>query len=493
MIVGGTKENRFVIPRWLAYKDAQASGELAMPGTRRVVLGESFVKDMAAFRAHPTPVAAADLLGIAFVDDRPEGVELATYLLQQSQVQRPTLIIARRLAGAPGSDPKKATNFDEQIRTLKAAVRRFPKNPMNWVDVGRLYAASGQLEPARRALRVATSLAPHDRFCIRALCRLNIHSGDYASAHEIFTRNRDLLKDPWLLATAASSAGLAERPSPLPKRISLDVNSPVESFHRSELFEAFGIAELENGKDRAGRKALRAAWEQPSTNVVTHAQWVTRHVLPGLRDDAHLDFSRSSQASAHESFECGDIKSMASFIQLWKHEEPYSGIPYIFESYAYSLDEDFDKVIASFENARTQGLLTPLLLNNCIVALICKGDLVAAGKLFVSEVSHRSSLPPYTFKATNGLFDLASGRVATGLTLYEEAERDAIADGHQRPDHVFLNKVLALYRFGIPVERRFTKRVEDIRKTAISFPLKQLLRSIDAWAAKRASEKEVAR
>ena len=210
MIDGGTKENRFVIPRWLTYKAAQASGELAMPANRNIVFGNSFARQFAVFHANPTQALAAELLGIAFLDHRPEGTELAKFVLQNPAVREPTVELARTVIGITPQGAKKDSGFAAQIRLLKLDVRRLPKNPMKWVDLGRLYAASGQVPPALRALRVAVALAPTDRFCLRALCRFYFHIGDYAAACEMFEGKSDLLGDPWLLASAASAAGLAD-------------------------------------------------------------------------------------------------------------------------------------------------------------------------------------------------------------------------------------------------------------------------------------------
>jgi tetratricopeptide (TPR) repeat protein len=485
MILGGTRDSPFVIPRWLAYRDAQGSGELSIPGSKEITFAEDFARDIAEFRRAPSLLVAADLLGLAFLDDRPEAVELAKYLAAMPGLRMPTARVVAKVLGTPSTAPAAAEkDLSVTISRLKADLRKFPRNAAKWVDLARCYTACGQNGPALRALRVAVGLAPHDRFSNRALCRFFIHAGDYDSAHEIFRRTPQLLKDPWLLAPAASVASMVSKPSPLPRRINTETQSDQEAFHYSELFEAFGTEEFFAGNDRSARKALRAAWRKPSHNVITHAQWITTNALPGLRGEVAINFRQSAEAAAQECTARGDLKAAHQYIELWRQEEPYSTRPYVLESFLHSVTEDFAAVKTVFDSARTRGLVAGMLVNNTVVAHACSGEFDKAMELFRLLKASPSAIPEFTLLATEGLLAFARDDHAAGEKNYKEAEDKAPTEIMK--NLVFLNRILELYRFCKPVEARDRRRFDDVAKTADNFHAKQLVQNIRSLAAKTA-------
>ena len=489
MIIGGSKENGVVIPRWLSYKDAAVSGELAIPASKEITFARDFTADLNLFTQSPTVFLAADLLGLAFLDNRPEAPELARYLQKNGVLSKPAGRLVRRVLGQSSEAPIQDTSVRLAIARLRSDLHRFPRNSSKWVDLARCYTACGQNGPALKALRTAVALAPQDRFCVRALCRFFIHTRDYTAAHEFFKAHSELLKDPWLLAPAASIASLADKPSPLPRLLSVDITSESEAFHKSELFEAFGTAELANGKDRSARKALRAAWQKPTHNVITHAQWVTRHLLPGLRGEVCLNFSQSAQAAAQECVERGDLKSARPFLELWKQEEPYSAGPYVLDAYLHCITEEFGKVIAVFDEARTKGLLSGMLMNNTAVAYACSGQIDEAAQLVRELKRNPGAIPEFTLLATEGLIQFAQGNAATGSLLYKEAEEKAGTTWFS--NRVFLNKMLELHRFRLPIETRDKRRFEDLAKISDGFHVTQLLNNIRKFETARPADAKV--
>lgn len=226
MITLQEPELQFLIPRWLEYRDALPSGELFLPDCCKIISTANFESEFSLFKQYPTPLLAGDLLGKAFFESRSEAGDLARYLLTNPNTREPTKRLARRILGIGEISVPQTMDYSKKISALKDELRIFPKNPVRWIDLARLYTIVSQKASAERALRIALALAPEDRFCIRAAARFYFHYHDYPAADDLFRGKQLRLRDPWLLATAASAAALANKPSPLPRKLLLDITSP---------------------------------------------------------------------------------------------------------------------------------------------------------------------------------------------------------------------------------------------------------------------------
>lgn len=89
---------------------------------------------------------------------------------------------------------------------------------------------------------------------------------------------------------------IASKSTPSFKRLVPKDTSGIDLFHYSELFESYGMLELEEGNNKSAKKLFKTAWTKPPETVITHGEWVIRNKFPGLRDSSHLEYEKSLEA-----------------------------------------------------------------------------------------------------------------------------------------------------------------------------------------------------
>ncbi len=470
---------RFVVPRWLDYKFALKSGELALQGDIYIPPCVSFLDEFQAFKESPNPGLGADLMGKAFLEDRREQRELAEYVARAVNIASPSRDLAKRILSdeaGKASTKSEEKSLEAQVSILRSSLKKFPRNPTKWVDLSRIYAALGLDRKAVLCFRTALALAPEDRFTVRAFSRFCIHTDQVEEALIWFGKNSSLFHDPWLLATAESLAKIDEKPSPLPRKLSLETSSERECFHNSELFEAFAMSELINGKDQRARRVFRKAWSCPSQNVVRHAEWVTRSKLPGLRGETYVNFGESREASAREAFRSGDFFEALRQCEIWRFEEPYSREPLAFESVVHCVLERFEQVAVCFRKAKERNLMSPTLWNNYVFSVLMSGDQDSGSKLLADFAKHASEDDKFLVFANRGLLALVSGEEEDAKEFYSQAE-DAVAQrDRMTADRVFLHYCRARAKFGVLISKQEIARVETIAKRRTDSDIKAIVK-----------------
>ena len=487
--------HRWVIPRWLQYKRIIATGELFIPWRPTTIVRSTFAEQFRRFRLEPAPLLASDLLGQAIMEGRDaEAKQLAQYLLKQSSIRPPTRRIAEKTLGIlPVIDEGPATEIARSIQVLKRRLSESPQDAVSWIDLARLYTIAGQREKAESAIRIALALAPFDRFCLRAAARYFIHCQRFPDGVEMFRNRKGSLHDPWILATAASMAALANAPSPLPKRPGRDPNNACEAFHNAELFEAFATSELMHGNDKRSRKLFRTAWSNPGVNVITHAEWVTRTQLPGLRGEMPSDIAQSYQALANVRFQGGDFKGALGAIEQWILEEPYSRQPYISASYIHCTNGDFEAALTVYETAKGIRMLSPMLVNNAAFAFLCIGKIEAAELLVAALRKDHAGALDYTLDATEGLLAMKKGDVPKSRLLYSRARKRAAAVNPRVVSRVFLNEMLALAGANQPLDKSELDEVRRLDQIAVQIDERRLVERLKALLAEEAKRRPVER
>ena len=464
MITAAELPQELVVPRWLSFRKAAALGELSMiEGSAIHLPAESdFPLRFRLFQRDDKRLLGCDLLGQAFLENRPEGVELAKSLLSREDIRPATRALAEQILGKNEIAVPKTVK--DAIRQQRIRLREYSRDPIGWVELARNYAACGNAEKAKRCLTTALSLAPENRFVVRAFARFLIHTRHFDQAYWLLKRTSIARTDSWVLATATSVARLAGKPSPLPKRIQITGLDDHQILARSELIESFGMEELIHGKDRMARKAFRVAWQNPTPNVITHAEWVTRVALPGLRGELKVNLTDSPQAQANAAFEKVDFQETLAAIELWKFEEPYSWRPWVSESYIHCLREDFPALELCFMNARAIRMVHPILLNNYTYSLVLNSGAKAAEPYMQRLRQLKNELTEVTVTATEGLFQIANGAVTEGKMLYKAAQSEAEKRGGTLGRSVFLYKVVSLLWYKHTVSKEDWDRIEEITR-----------------------------
>jgi len=451
-MITSRNERQHVVPRWLGYSDAVNSGELDKARKSApwfVGKDDAFEAEFEAFEKSGAVLLASDLMGRAMArEDGQRAVILAKHILEDGTSPEITLRVARSVLGISEKSNLLASHH-ERASQLKRRLRNFPRNPIGWIELARVYTILNQDEKADSAVRIALGLAPNDRFCVRAAARFYMHIHDKDNAYRLFRNHSDRLKDPWIQATAASTAVWAGKPSMLPKKDQLGYLLTLRSIDYSELIEAYAMEEFYNGGDRIAKKAVRAALTAPSANAVSHAEWFTRTCLPGLREAVRPHASISRAAQAHELFfQEADVKAALAVSEEWILEEPYSTAPLIHASYLASVAEDYDKVVSIADEAAARKVVNLPLLNNAAFSLIHLGRVVEARQLLDVLIAKQPEGIHFSVLATDGLCKIKSGQVDEGRLAYEAAIEAANAIESQAVIRVKLHMFLALLQNG---------------------------------------------
>lgn len=492
-------ERQHVVPRWLSYDDAVGSGELdktRKQDAESVPHDNSFDSDFETFQKSPAILLASDLMGRALVlEDSKRAAVLACHILDDGKSPEVTLRVARSILGV-----EKRLNlvegFREKVGSLKKRLAQFPRNPIAWTELARVYTILNEDDKARLAIITALGLAPSDRYCVRAAARFYMHLHDKESAYLLFRNRSERLRDPWILATAASTAIWAGKPSMLPKKAQIAKLLDSRSLEYSELIEAYAMEEFSNGAERLAKKAVRAALRTPSVNAVSHAEWFTRNCLPGLQDAVKPHASISRAAQAHELFfQEGNVRGALAVSEEWILEEPYSSAPFVHASYLASVAQDYTKAVSIAEEAAERKISNLPLLNNAAFSLIHVDKMQEArallDKILPKENDNDNS--NYSVLATNGLYLIKSGEVIQGRLAYEMATESAHRVDPKAANRVKLHLFLALLQNGHDISKSEIASFNAIDKDSRDIPERILVLQIkelrQALADKQLPEK----
>src|SRR6202041_937686 len=123
-----------------------------------------------------------------------------------------------------------------QLARLKRIVRRQPRSALQWTDLALAHTVLGNVESARKAIRVAIALSPDNRIVLRAAARFYVCENDLDAARSVLSSDLNrLLSDPWLLAADIAIADLADQPLKFGNRARKLLETDLAPRHLSEL------------------------------------------------------------------------------------------------------------------------------------------------------------------------------------------------------------------------------------------------------------------
>lgn len=458
MNTGRPDAERRLIPRWRDSREAANAGELRSLQPRKLALEPvldvpQFEELRAEWRRGQATEVAADLVscGVTLGRAMDKEVQEAANLLADTNtdVASELRTVAKRvLAGTLGTvtnpkpivfDPVLArVELQSQIASHKRRVRVYPKNALAWTDLARLYTASGQQDKARAAIRIATILAPENRFVLRAAARFFVHADGnnredhiYEALH--FLRESRLVRgDPWIMAAEISlSTILNETPGSLKCARALADADSISPWDSSELNGALATLAIQQGGVGKPGKLFNRSLRTPTENALAQAQWAAnKHKVVHVSESAF----KAMQAPA---FEALALKHRAERkwpqvikdCRAWSAMEPTSTRPLILGGFvADAALEDGDLAREFSERALLIVQNEPWAHNNLAVALAYLGHLDDAAKHASRYQFHELSEEANTVNfATQGLLAYRRGAREDGLQLYLKSARTRVA------------------------------------------------------------------
>lgn len=441
---------RQVVPRWWTAPVAAALGQLdaaivhRQPGSPGPTSGE-LEKLRRDWEQNHSPIYAANLIDAALAYGLTSIAEdAAAWVLANGGVSDISMKLAKRLVSPKSDQPAMpvVANLEERWKAVashRAALRGYPRNPLLWVELAREYSALGQIEPARRALAVAVSLAPDDRYVLRCASRFYLHARDPERAHQILLRSPATLIDPWLMAAEVATADARGARSKLVKTGGRAVESGRFAPRSvSELAGAIGTIEFKAGNRKQTRRLFARALEDPTENTLAQAGWVSRHGPGLLHADHGLDIPRAFEANAWQAMSTDDFAGAVEYSADWLQDEPFASRPALLGSWIAAVAlEDYGTALRLVESAAVANPEDIRLTVQSVYCLASMGRVAEAAARFpVLERAAASGDTAYTpaawgvlLAADRGLLAFRGGSLEQGRAAYRHAIEIAAANG----------------------------------------------------------------
>lgn len=431
-------KDRRLIPRWQPSQRSIEAGELSSVGTvpPHKLEGIYFEERKREWEETRALEVAAELVGSAIVLGRMNEVEAAARLIADTKSDTTPILreMALRVLGVTKEVPSPDVVHRQRhlykarvyagISGLRGHLREYPRNVLEWVDLARLYTILGQNGKAERAIKIALSIAPQDRFVLRCAARFYVHidRADYSLA--LLQRARATKYDPWLMAPEISIALVANRPSKMVvlarKELKREIWSPR---NRSELEGALGTLFLEGGSTAQARQMFRNSLDDPTENAIAQAQWAVERTTGLEVPEKYLKLPAAYEARALCNRTIGRWDRVIHNCWHWAEYEPTSSRSMLMGSYAASVAFEDGPMIIEFASRGLEAEPhNPILINNLAVGHAYKGEIKEAwetlGHLVIEQVP--DPVQPALY-ATVGLLYFRSGDFEKGRTMYEKA------------------------------------------------------------------------
>jgi tetratricopeptide (TPR) repeat protein len=347
------------------------------------------------------------------------------------------------------------------IRETRNQLVSYPRNPILWMNLARLYTSLGIHEKAERAMRTALAMAPENRFVLRASSRFLLHLGRKDHAHWLLAKAASINTDPWILAAEIATASAIGRTSKFIKNGRRLIEAErFPPFHLSELGSALGTLDSLAGNLKSAKNLIDRSLRHPTENAIAQAAWVSR-AIGGILVTRTIR-TESAEANAWQARNAGKWNSALREAEYWQADQPFSSRPAMFGSHlASTIVEDYNVAIAFAK----QGLLSNpddfALHNNLAFALAMRGDWREARKALqnVKEQQLREA-ERLVYYATSGLIAFRSGDPESGRALYRLAIDHGKRSGDQR------GRIANIY-YAIESLRIRSKDAEAIRRLAL--------------------------
>ncbi len=419
--------DRQVIPRWRDLHATLRHGEFGTserhPAPPSVPDGEGLDDRVREFQENRSLSFAADLLSASIVlGVTPETVTAAEVV--EADDRSPVMVrkTARWLldrAEEGGGTVALAERPQDEIARLRKGLRANPRNAIRWSELARHFINEGREDKAKRAMSIAVTMAPRDRYILRCAVRLWIHLADAERALSTLRNARGaVLSDPWLLASEIATSATTDMPSRNIRRgrEMMDLGRD-SAFALSELASALATIEMEAGSRRA-KRLFDTALIEPNENSVAQAEWASSR-LPSIKLGEE-QIEMSPEARAHRFADVRDADGTLSATWEWLHDQPFSAEPPIFGSYHASMHRKFEDGVELAEQGRKANPRDWLLLNNLAFCLASLDRWEEAEKA-LGDIPGQPEGSSATLAATRGLVEFRAGHIERGRQLYRTA------------------------------------------------------------------------
>ena len=436
--------DRRVIPNWRSLRDTVSNGELEYPSNEHIAFNlEEYEHDWS--REHSL-LYASELVSAAVANGiRHNSVakDAAEFVLNQdgktTESQR-TVALSLLAEDNDRAFPKCNHEIDEllmntgeiyaKIGYLKSIIRKYPFSPINYVEVARFYTMIGQTNQAIKMMNIALGLDSENRFISRSAARLFVHVEDLDLAHYVLRKNKQVVFDPWLMASEISVNLLRERSSSLIKKgVALINSGDFSPFSLSELSSSLGTLEFVKGTQKRSKLFFEKSLISPNDNSLAQAEWAKANKLSLHFDKTVCEkVNMSYEANALYAYQKDKYEDALKASIRWLNDMPYSKNPiFVGANISYTFLKDYKTAAKILKRGLEANPNEPAFMNNLAYTYALDGKLVEANEIIqkankVADIDERTQI---CLSATRGLIAYREKRIEEGRALYMDAIKAA--------------------------------------------------------------------
>jgi len=450
---------RKVVPNWRSFGNTIALGELDSSGKEvaRELIDpiESYAFD---WRLNNSNLFAGELLSAALIHNsfsNSEIKEAAKYIIKHQDIASKSQIsLAQKFLGSKEKNQIVLTKeiesitrlnhmyqsgaVNDKIKYFKLKIRSHSFNPINYIELARLYLLIDNEDKSISNIRIALKLAPDNRYVLRSAVTLFIHyhskQNNYlAEIHKILRKSPLHKIDPWVMSAEITVASLRKKTSNNVKRgISLIESKNLSPLSFTELASTIGTLELESGSRKKSKILFTSALLDPNDNSLAQIEWASG--IYGGVDINPFDYNvpKNFEAIAIDDYHKYKYQDAIDQSQKWFLDMPFSLRPIDFGfTIASSLLKDQDKAIEIVKAGLISHPQNNRLVNNLAYAYALNDEPEEALNQIRSIENQKSKnrSTDICLTATKGLAHFRMGQIEKGREIYLTAMEDASASG----------------------------------------------------------------
>ncbi len=475
-------DKRRIIPRWRSLDTASLTGELNVVSNQESIqkfnTKEYLNEQRSAWQKNKNLSYAGDLLGSAFVLGlESEFTEVARFILDNEQdaysssirVANKVLKIAKQQEGATilNVDINNPNRYIFDIKKYKSYTNKEPRNPIAWIELGRLYSLLGQVKKAQKCIDTALYLDKNNRFIVRSASRYYHHfHGDKDIALQIIKKSTFVNQDPWLISAEIAYSSILERFSRMTKIGKEILNHQTDNyFSTTELASAVGTVEFSNGKLKDARKYFKQSLIKPNDNSLAQAEWMSNSITGINIENSKFDLPFAFEAKSLSEYHKENFQLSYNYAIDWLKDEPYSIRPILTASYVAGIFlNNRDASIKLLKEGLEMNNNDSMLINDLVYFLAIDGKIEEALQLFKNKMQQSlrdpKNIDSITMTATFGLLMYKTNEPEEGKKYYLKS----IEMAKKEKNDYLVAVAMAHY---VKEEVRFSKNPEE-SKTLIS-------------------------
>ncbi|MEI6090156.1 MAG: hypothetical protein WCR42_06875 [bacterium] len=433
-------KDRRVLPNWRQFDDTISNNELSSNFINNTIVKNLSIEDYSnSFKNNKLISTAGDLISAAYVNGFPNNdivQDAADFILNNKDKSTSILIDLsqsikngtngiKNIIGTLNNDNE--LQIKEQIissiKKLKPKIKNFINNPINYVELSRLYTILGFKEKSINNMKIALNLAPENRFILRSASRLFSHYDLEEYICKIIQKTNIVRYDPWVASAEIALATMINRKS-LNIRNSFQIieSKKFSPFQITELASSLGTLEYYHGNIKKTKKLIKESLIQPNDNTLAQFEWINNreNFIDFQSNDNNI--KNNYEALALANYYGGHYNQALDNVKKWFLDLPFSSRSIKFGYHiASNILNDNNTSLELLKLGLISHPKDPFLINNISYQFALSNKIKEAEKLLnLVDKESLSDVDKLCLKATSGLIHFRKGDIFVGRQLYHE-------------------------------------------------------------------------